>query len=499
MPLRAAVFAATATTLAAWSSLPHIKLPLAPQVICRRCEHLTSTAADPEVPPLLVGRSNTAAIWRVAWPSVAIGLLRTALGQIDAWYIGRLGSRQLEAIGAASFAVWLVYVAGELSSVGVHALSSAAEGAGDRQDGVGAAVVQGMWFSMASSLVIALVLRRPGVLERYFRGVGLRDPLAIAEGADYLRVTALGALPLSASACASAGFKGIGETVPALAIAAGTVVCNIALNGPFIRTWGVAGAAHATNLAAALGCLASLVVLKIRYSVRLSVRLPSLRALTRIGRIGVPLASSGALFSAVYMSLGRTLAGISPRYLAALGIGHRLEAVAYTCCEGYAVGTATVVGQWAGARRPARARQAAHAAAVASALTMLPIGALCWATAAPAAALFTGGDVLMTSAAASYLRIVALAFPMMAIEAVYEGALTGIQKTGAVFLVGLVLNVGRIPLAMWLTRRWGTVEGVWVAIAISTALKGPIKWWCFQREKVEPIDLRSTSSLTNGK
>ena len=45
-------------------------------------------------------------------------LLRTALGQVDAWYIGRIGPVYLEAIGAASFAVWMVYVAGELSSVG---------------------------------------------------------------------------------------------------------------------------------------------------------------------------------------------------------------------------------------------------------------------------------------------------------------------------------------------------------------------------------------------
>ena len=73
--------------------------------------------ALPPVPPLLKGRSNSAAIWRVAWPSVAIGLLRAALGQVDAWYIGRLGSSELQAISAASFFIWVVYIAGELSSV----------------------------------------------------------------------------------------------------------------------------------------------------------------------------------------------------------------------------------------------------------------------------------------------------------------------------------------------------------------------------------------------
>ena len=52
-------------------------------------------------------------------------------------------------------------------------------------------------------------------------------------------------------------------------------------------------------------------------------------AVRRIGRIGLPLASSGLYFSAVYVALGRTLASLSPVYLAALGIGHRIEALAY--------------------------------------------------------------------------------------------------------------------------------------------------------------------------
>ena len=74
----------------------------------------------------------------------------------------------------------------------------------------------------------------------------------------------------------------------------------------------------------------------------------------------------------------------------------------------------------------------------------------------------------------------------MAVEAVYEGALTGMQRTLWVLAVGIVFNLGRIPLALWLVPRWG-VEGVWIAIAISTVFKAPIKWLCFRlaRPKVE--------------
>lgn len=442
--------------------------------------------ALPPVPPLLKGRSSSAAIWSVAWPSVVIGLLRTANGQVDAWYIGRLGAAQLEAISAAAFAVWMIYTVGELSAVGVHALSSAAEGAGNRQEGVGAAIVQGMWFAIASSAVLAVLALRPKLLAAYFSAVGVRDPAVAAMGAAYTRVTALGALPLSAAACASAGFKGIGETRPALLIAAATVLCNVALNGPFIARYGVAGAAWATTIAASLGCIISLGELA-RRGVRLRLRPPRLRSLARIGVIGAPLACSGLLFSGVYMGLGRTLSALSPSYLAALGIGHRIEAVAYTACEGYAVGCATVVGQWAGAKRLAEARTAATSAARTASLMLLPLAAVTWMLAERAAAVFAQ-DPLVISAAGSYLRTVALCFPLMAVEAVYEGALTGMQRTLWVLAVGIVFNLGRIPLALWLVPRWG-VEGVWMAIAISTGFKAPIKWLCFRlaRPKVEML------------
>ena len=42
---------------------------------------------------------------------------------------------------------------------------------------------------------------------------------------------------------------------------------------------------------------------------------------------------------------------MSATALAALAVGHRIEAVAYTVCEGYCVGVATVGGQWRGAGR----------------------------------------------------------------------------------------------------------------------------------------------------
>ena len=112
---------------------------------------------------------------------VCLDAFRARLGTAVAAPGVPLGSSELQAISAASFFIWVVYIAGELSSVGVHALSSAAEGAGDRGEGVGTAVVQGLWFSLGTSAVLAALASGP-LLARYFAVVGgsLRDALLVA-------------------------------------------------------------------------------------------------------------------------------------------------------------------------------------------------------------------------------------------------------------------------------------------------------------------------------
>lgn len=446
----------------------------------RQCSLKMAAGSElPAVPALFRGRSNRAAVWHVAWPSVTIGLLRTMLGQVDAYMIGRLGSAQLQAIGAASFAVWMVYILGELASVGVHALSSEAEGAGNR-DGIGEAIAQGLWFSLATSLAM-LVVGRNSIVGRYFRAMGVTETDVTAAGVDYVHITAAyGSLPLSASACASAGFKGIGETKDALWIAAAAVVLNVCLNVPFIARWGVAGAAWATNVSALAACLVSLLVLRVSHGVSVRPRRPSPRAMRRVAAIGAPLASSGALFTCVYVVLGRLLAtmGEGSAYLGALGVGHRIEAVAYTVNEGFAVGCATCVGQWLGAKRPSMARAAAGAANALSVAVMVPVALLTFATAETTSAIFTT-DATVLKAAASYLKIVSFCFPLMAVEFVYEGALTGAQRTLPAFFASLFCNCLRVPLGMVLLRRFGA-EGIWLAISLTTSVKALAKWLFFK-------------------
>ena len=70
----------------------------------------------------------------------------------------------------------------------------------------------------------------------------------------------------------------------------------------------------------------------------------------------------------------------------------------------------------------------------------------------------------------------------MAVEACFEGGCIGSQKTVLMMFTGLVGNGLRIPLAALLAGRMGMgVDGVWLAVTLSTILKAPLKWLCYER------------------
>jgi len=68
----------------------------------------------------------------------------------------------------------------------------------------------------------------------------------------------------------------------------------------------------------------------------------------------------------------------------------------------------------------------------------------------------------------------------MAVDACYEGACVGAQATALAMVLSAAANVARVPMAARLAATRG-VRGVWLAIALTTVAKAPLKWLCFRR------------------
>ena len=434
-----------------------------------------------QAPAPLLRLPPRVAVWRVAWPMVLLGWVRALYLIADTWWVGHLGTAELTALGVASFGWWILDQLSELAGTGVHSLSARREGEG-RRDAVGEVLAHGA--------LVALVLWGVAILggqllvPLYLDAMGVIDPVVRHHTTSFLTAATLAWVGLFAQGIVSAVFRGLGHSRAALTIAALGCVVNAALDpvliwGGFgVPGMGVAGAAWATGIAALLSACVGLAVLA---KDGIVPRLPSVDRATiaDIVKIGAPISMTGIAFSGVYVVLGRLIVRFGETNMGALGLGHRLESFVYLASTGFAVAAATLVGQNLGAKDAEGARRSVEITARNCTVFMVVGGLVAFVFADTLVASFTP-DPVVRAAAAVYLRVQATIWVGMGFEMVYEGAFAGAgYTTPPMWIIG-VLTAARVPLAWALAVGLDMgVVGVWVAVALSTLIKGLLlrAWW----------------------
>jgi MATE family, multidrug efflux pump len=433
------------------------------------------TAAAPPAPPLvpidLTSGRLSQAIIRLAVPAVAAALLQLLFLLVDTFWVGRiLGPAALAAVSTAGFAVWMLTALGEMIGVGLTAVAARRHGEGAH----GLAAI-----AAGTTLAVALV---GGVLVALAGWIGL--PWLFAMMGTPAEVTDLGRLYLGTYLIGTplvfgyfateATFRASGDTRTPLILLGASVLANVILDPLLIRgigplpALGIAGAAIAAVATRGLTLVFGVVVLVRRRLVRASIW--HWRSALTVLRIGAPTAATGVIFSFVYIGLTRITTRFGTPALAALGVGHKLEGVAYMAATGFALAAAAVVGQNLGAVRPDRARRAgwlttAYATAIAAVAAVAFL-----AFPETLVSVFTS-DRAVIAAGESYLRIIALAELGMAVEIVLEGAMGGAGFTLQPMLWSTCLTVARIPLGAWFAGAFG-LAGVWWAISLTAMGRG---------------------------
>ena len=443
----------------------------------------------PSLPPLLQ-LSETRAVWTVAWPMVATGLLRSFYFLTDSYWVGHLGPDALAALGGSAFAWWITTQLTDLPGTGIHSMVAQHEGAGEPER-IPVTTSQGLWVGLGIALLLAVVAWP--YCHLYFDLLGFSPSgLPYQLGTEYLGASLLGAGSFALFSVVGAAFRGVGDTRTGMWIAVLTGLLNLGLDplliwgaGP-IPAFGIAGAAWATAVSNLLGATIGFLVL-FRRGVVLRLLKPQLDVISRLTRIGTPVALAGIGFSLIYVLLGRIINGFGEHHMAALGIGHRLESLAFMVTIGFMVGASTMVGQYVGARDPEGARRCAHSAAKVCGVIMLPLGLFLFLFAEPLFRFFTE-DPEVINAGVIYLRIQTPFMLFMALEIVYEGAFTGTGDTMPTFWVTGVGTAARIPLALFLVHHFELgIDGVWYAIAITTGIKGLTMMAWFSRGRWERL------------
>jgi putative MATE family efflux protein len=418
-------------------------------------------------------RAEVGEVWTLAWPMVVLGLVRASYLVADTWWVGHLGADALTAVSASAFAWWIAHYLCELPATGVHARTAQVVGAG-HPERIGALVADGALLGLivASLVGVGVWWGAPS----YFGWMGLEGEVGLL-GRAYLHTLGAGGVCFVAHGLIGAVFRGVGDMRTALVITTLGGVLNAALDplliwgvGP-IPALGVAGAGWATVISSAV---AAALGVGIAWRRGLLTGGAPRRAgeLGRLATIGAPISAMGVGFSLVYVALGGIVVPYGEAHMAALGVGHRIESFPFLTAVGFATAATTLVGQRFGAGDAIGAQRAAAVTAAMCGLVMTACSVVGLVAAEPILRAFSEEPEIVV-AGIVYLRLQALVWGLMGLEVVYEGAFTGAGRTLPVMWISSALTAARIPLA-WLLA--GPLEqgvvGIWIAIALSTALKG---------------------------
>ncbi len=437
------------------------------------------------------------AVFTVAWPMVWQGFARSLFLLVDIWWIGRISDDALAAIGAASFGWWILESFTELPATGTHALVAQAAGA---QDGTRLSrwMARGLWTGALVSLV--LILLAAVAARAYGAAMGIAGELHGELAMAWIRTAAWVSPGVVALSVVSGILRGLGSTKVTLWITALVFALNAALDPLFIwglGSWqgmGMIGTAVATSLASLIGAGCGAVWLS-RRNLKPAVLGPRIADMAQVARVGAPIAVTGVGFALVYVVLARMVADFGPQHLAALGVGHRVEGFTYLAATGLAVGVSTMVGQHLGAGDRDAVGQVTRAGRALTVTAMVLIGVPV-ALAAPTLFGFFSGEADMVDAGVIYLRIQAAAWVFMGLELIYEGAFTGAARTLPALVISASLTLMRLPLAWLLAYHTSLgVLGIWIAISLSTAAKGIVLGWWFQRRTLPTLAVLPSRSL----
>ena len=303
-------------------------------------------------------KSAVQTLMRIAWPSMLEMVLVTLVGMVDMMMVGGLGSYAISSVGLTTQPKLIFLTLFFAINVGCTSIIARRKGEGDR-DGAGRCLRQTLMLSAGFSLLLTgvAILFAPQVMAA--AGAN-RDTLG--PSSTYFRIVMASLFFHAISLNISAAQRGCGQTRVAMKINLTANAVNIALNYLLIEgnlgfpQMGVAGAALATSIGTAAGCVVAVRSLFHRDGfLSLSARIrwrfdrKTLRSLWNL--------SSNALLEQIAMRTGFFLyavmvANLGTEAFASYQITAQILSLSYTFGDGIGVAATSLVGQNLGARRP---------------------------------------------------------------------------------------------------------------------------------------------------
>lgn len=421
-------------------------------------------------------------------PIIATSFINITYSFVDMICIGRLGSGAVASIGTAAFFLWFVNASASMARIGTQVLVSREYGKKDYN--MASSYFNSAFFTnLFIGLIVAILLiifKTPVIV--FFN---LGDEIIIRDAKNYLFIIALSIPFMYVNHIISAMFNSIGNSKTPFLINSTGLLFNIVFDillifgiGIFPRLE-VIGAGIATALAqVVVFILLFYNNMKLDKSLRLKAVLPDISKVYSLCKIGFPSALQSTLYCMYSIVLARIIANFGPIEIAVQKVGSQIETISWMSADGLATAITAFVGQNFGVKNFDRIKEG-----------IKTISSYCFILGfiATVSLIFFGSDIYRIFineqdsiiSGASYLRIIGYSQLFMCFEILFIGVFSGYGQTRLPALISIIFTGLRIPIAMILSETSLGIDGVWLAISLTSIAKGiiiPSTFFIYQRK-----------------
>lgn len=416
-------------------------------------------------------------LWRFAAPFMLTAFVQMAYGLTDMMWIGRIDTDAVTAVGIVGLLTWFGDSVSMIARTGLGVLVSQSYGE-DNPSKVRSGLINGFYLALLIGGLYALAstLFLDGFMGFYNLGTKVND-YAFRYG--YIVLPAMFFKMVNVSF--TQAYQSLGNSLTPFRINVLGLIINMVFDpllifglGP-IAPMGITGAAIATAFSQFMVFIIFIISFR-KDSILSRIKLwekPDLSIWKDIFKIGFPIAMLNGAHCIVSTLLNRIIGDFGSTEVAVTSIGSQIESISWMTAEGFAGAVTAMVAQNYGAKRQERVKKTISYGM----LSCLAIGVLALFILIvfryPLFELFLPGDTRVIRLGASYLLIFGISQPFMTIETGGTACFNGLGQTRIPSLISISLNVLRIPASLFLLGPLG-VQGVWLAMSLSSVLKGLI-------------------------
>ncbi len=446
-------------------------------------------------------------VWRLAGPNIISNILMVFISFAHLWIVAPFGSAASAAVVTGGRIHFLLMAAAMALSVATTAVVARAWGADDKTE-ASAATTTSLTLSVLMALSLGSVTY---IFAPHFVGIFNLDDLSSQLALEYVRPAALLNFIFALTLTIATSFRAIGDVVRPLVFSAYATGLGIA--GSYILVHGLFGlplmGIGGIPIGTAIGQFTVVLWFLIKWTLGRYALKPVHTAvadkvrLTQLIHIGAPAALEQVLIQSSFLAFMVLISGYGTAAFAAYGIGITVLSVCIVVGLGFGAASATLSGQSLGTGDTEAAMQQGWMAMRLAIVGMTLMAVLTFAAREPLAAMLSI-DPEVRAHTQSFILILALIMPLMAIEFAIGGALRGGGDTRFPLVVTFAgMIVGRLSIGFAVRAFGGPVEMMYAVIIADYSIKATLlivrfrsRKWLTAAGKHIPLAVQSVAGVS---